>query len=162
MIPSTDICCSQFLRPSTDPDSIQIYFPHDETSIATSLWPLRLRPDGRGRVKLNKYQRKAIDLACSNTFVMIQGPPGKENEPKKMQRSFIECFMMYYAGTGKSVTGAHMAYALAIKLKKEVQTSRTSSRSQPPASPRPCVMYCGPSQQSVNVVLSKFYEPSFC
>ena len=66
----------------------------------------------------------------------------------------IVCF----AGTGKSVTGAHMAYALAMKLKKEVQ----ASRSRPPASPRPCVMYCGPSQQSVNVVLGKFYEPSFC
>ena len=70
----------------------------------------------------------------------------------------IVCF----AGTGKSVTGAHMAYALAMKLKKEVQASRTSSRSRPPASPRPCVMYCGPSQQSVNVVLSKLYEPCFC
>lgn len=59
-----------------------------------------------------------------------------------------------YAGTGKSVTGAHVAYALAMKLKKEVQPRRTSSRSQPP---RPCVMYCGPSQQSVNVVLGKFW-----
>ena len=78
-----------------------------------------------------------------------------------MQRSFIECFMMCYAGTGKSVTGAHMAYALAMKLKKEVQASRTSSRSRPPANPKPCVMYCGPSQQSVNVVLGKFYEIFF-
>ena len=68
---------------------------------------------------------------------------------------------MCYVGTGKSVTGAHMAYALAMKLKKEVQASRTSSRSRPPANPKPCVMYCGPSQQSVNVVLGKFYEIFF-
>ena len=91
---------------------------------------------------------------------MIQGPPGKANKPKRMGRSdnYRMVHNVCYAGTGKSVTGAHMAYALAMKLKKEVQASRTSSRSQPPASPRPCVMYCGPSQQSVNVVLSKFYD----
>ena len=47
------------------------------------------------------------------------------------------------AGTGKSVTGAHIAYALAMRLSKEkMSTSK-------------CVMYCGPSQQSVNVVLGK-------
>ena len=78
----------------TDPDSIQLQFPREEASIATSLWPLRSRPDGRGRVKLNKYQRKAIDLACSNTFVMIQGPPGKDNKSTRMRISVIGCFTM--------------------------------------------------------------------
>ena len=55
-----------------------------------------------------------------------------------------------YIGTGKSVTGAHIAYALAIKLKMQTANRRRGSNE-----PVPCVMYCGPSQQSVNVVLSK-------
>ena len=51
-------------------------------------------------------------------------------------------------GTGKSVTGAHIAYALAMRLCKE----------QPPKTDeKMCVMYCGPSQQSVNVVLGKLH-----
>ena len=53
---------------------------------------------------------------------------------------------LWQSGTGKSVTGAHIAYALAMRLRKE--TSDKSSHNK-------CVMYCGPSQQSVNVVLGK-------
>jgi len=60
----------------TDPSNINTLLETGKASLATSLWPLTVRPDGRGRVKLNKYQRKAIDLAYSNNFVMIQGPPG--------------------------------------------------------------------------------------
>ena len=48
------------------------------------------------------------------------------------------------------MTGAHIAYALAIKLK--IETAGKHRKSDDPA---PCVMYCGPSQQSVNVVLSE-------
>ena len=48
------------------------------------------------------------------------------------------------------MTGAHIAYALAIKLKMQTANRRRGSNE-----PVPCVMYCGPSQQSVNVVLSK-------
>ncbi len=45
------------------------------------------------------------------------------------------------------MTGAHIAYALAMKLVKEVGKVRRKDGT--------CVMYCGPSQQSVNVVLGK-------
>ena len=48
------------------------------------------------------------------------------------------------------MTGAHIAYALAMKLKIETANKRRGSNE-----PSPCVMYCGPSQQSVNVVLSE-------
>ena len=51
-----------------------------------------------------------------------------------------------YTGTGKSVTGAHIAYALAMRLCKEQTQERADTM---------CVMYCGPSQQSVNVVVGK-------
>ena len=64
-------------------------------------------------------------------------------------------------GTGKSITGAHMAYTLAKKLRKERSCSCTSLR--PAANGvvieelKPCVMYCGPSNQAVNVVLGKVF-----
>ena len=51
-----------------------------------------------------------------------------------------------FLGTGKSVTGAHIAYALAMRLCAE---------HSPAEDDKQCVMYCGPTQQSVNVVLGK-------
>ena len=45
------------------------------------------------------------------------------------------------AGTGKSVTGAHIAYVFA-KLNKKLGDNR-------------CVLYCGPSNKSVDVVFGK-------
>ena len=48
------------------------------------------------------------------------------------------------------MTGAHIAYALAMRLRKEAMKKE--------ANPNMCVMYCGPSQQSVNVVLGKYIE----
>ena len=44
------------------------------------------------------------------------------------------------------MTGAHLAYAFAL-----VNKQRNSSGMKPP-----CVLYCGPSNKSVEVVLSKF------
>ena len=44
-------------------------------------------------------------------------------------------------GTGKSETGAHIAYTFAMANKQ--------------FSPRKCVLYCGPSNKSVDVVLGK-------
>ena len=51
-----------------------------------------------------------------------------------------------------------MAYALAMKLRKEyssLTSSQLSSRSVNVEDLKPCVMYCAPSNQAVNVVLSK-------
>ena len=48
---------------------------------------------------------------------------------------------MYTAGTGKSETGAHSAYMFAMANKK--------------VSTQHCVLYCGPSNKSVDVVLSE-------
>ena len=59
-------------------------------------------------------------------------------------------------GTGKSVTGAHMAYALAMKLRNDLHSSSKQSAKKADASLSPCVMYVGPSQHSVNVVLGEF------
>ena len=59
-----------------DPCNISVLLSQEVALIATSVWPLQHRSCGRGRVKLNKFQRKAVDVVCSNTFSMIQGPPG--------------------------------------------------------------------------------------
>ena len=54
-----------------------------------------------------------------------------------------------------------MAYTLAKKLRKERSVSSSSASIRPAASGvavkelKPCVMYCGPSNQAVNVVLGK-------
>ena len=59
------------------------------------------------------------------------------------------------------MTGAHLAYVLAKKLRKEQQLPSKSSQLTVGSGSvnieelRPCVMYCGPSNQTVNVVLSK-------
>ena len=49
--------------------------PPNQLSVATSYWPFQTRRNGK-RKSLNRFQVAAIDLACSNEFVMIQGPPG--------------------------------------------------------------------------------------
>ena len=68
-------------------------------------------------------------------------------------------------GTGKSVTGAHLAYALAMKLKKEsvsscglVPSGVTTVRGETVEikERKRCVMYCAPSNQAANVVLGMF------
>ena len=57
------------------------------------------------------------------------------------------------AGTGKSVTGAHLAYAFALWNRQD-----PAKRAGPgdPDKRVTCVVYCGPSNKSVDVVLSKF------
>lgn len=45
-------------------------------------------------------------------------------------------------GTGKSVTGAHLACIFALLNKKSGPSDKT-------------VLYCGPSNKSVDVILSK-------
>ena len=130
----------------------------NETTVARSYWPLK---DKR---KLNSYQQQALDLAWSKKFSMIQGPPGMYIFHKLWQieinlfeltlpsyhwyTACHSCFGHISAGTGKSVTGAHIAYALAMRLCKEVSPDKNETTAC-------CVMYCGPSQQSVNVVLGK-------
>ena len=52
-----------------------------------------------------------------------------------------------YQGTGKSVTGAHLAYAFYCKNKSVVRVTDDKRIK--------CVLVCGPSNKSVDVVLGK-------
>ncbi|KAL9956676.1 hypothetical protein ACROYT_G038193 [Oculina patagonica] len=85
---------------------------------------------------LNPYQKEAVKEALEKPFTLVLGPPG----------------------TGKTVTGVHIAYWFA-KRNKQLQLQRDQdpsdialpdSASKPKAPPQ--VIYCGPSNKSVDVV----------
>ena len=58
------------------------------------------------------------------------------------------CLFPFGAGTGKSVTGAHLAYVFA-KFNQRFQLGLKG-----PAANR-CVLYCAPSNKAVDVVLGE-------
>ena len=59
--------------------------------------------------------------------------------------------MLLYLGTGKSTVGAHLAYTFA-KL-NQITKKRTASEKNR------CVVYCGTSNISIDVVASMCSEP---
>jgi exoribonuclease R len=91
--------------------------------IAYKLW----KADGLSDIPLNPKQRESLRNALMYKFTLIQGPPG----------------------TGKSVTGAHLAYAFAVYNNARTRRSNTVDGEE---YCRP-VMYCGPSNKSVDRVL---------
>ena len=63
-----------------------------------------------------------------------------------------------YAGTGKSITGAHLAYAFALKNRINPVVSDVKLPTGNPGEVylvRKPVMYCGPSNKAVDRVLGK-------
>ena len=54
-------------------------------------------------------------------------------------------------GTGKSVTGAHLAYAFVVAKNPDLKFVPSHSGDEKIK----CVMYCGPSNKSVDVVLGR-------
>ena len=69
--------------------------------------------------------------------------------------------LLVYTGTGKSITGAHIAYAFVLlnrmNAAEELATvGGTMTDSGVDGPHLKCVLYCGPSNVSVDVVLSKF------
>ncbi|XP_075757045.1 3'-5' exoribonuclease HELZ2 [Pelodiscus sinensis] len=76
--------------------------------------------------KLNHSQHNAVLEALRKSFTLIQGPPG----------------------TGKTVVGVHIVYWLnklnEEKLEKEVSLEKEKAGK--------CILYCGPSNKSVDVV----------
>ena len=58
------------------------------------------------------------------------------------------CYVSLCIGTGKSVTGAHLAYAFIIANNPNLKLVPLNNDEK-----IKCVMYCGPSNKSVDVVL---------
>ncbi|NXP02449.1 HELZ2 Helicase, partial [Thinocorus orbignyianus] len=81
--------------------------------------------------KLNHSQNQAILMALKKSFTLIQGPPG----------------------TGKTVVGTHIVYwfhKLNEEINKKEQTPPSEEEEKPER--RKCILYCGPSNKSVDVV----------
>ena len=64
----------------------------------------------------------------------------------------IYCTNLLVSGTGKSVTGAHLAYAFAVYNAQHAKTPSIARDGEQYARP---VMYCGPSNKSVDRVLGE-------
>lgn len=60
-------------------------------------------------------------------------------------------YVCTYTGTGKSVIGAHLAYAHIIINNPNLQCVPSSTDEK-----IKCVMYCGPSNKSLDVVLGMY------
>eukprot|EP01116_Phalansterium_solitarium_P013960 TRINITY_DN3142_c0_g1_i1.p1 TRINITY_DN3142_c0_g1~~TRINITY_DN3142_c0_g1_i1.p1 ORF type:complete len:635 (-),score=207.11 TRINITY_DN3142_c0_g1_i1:77-1714(-) len=90
-------------------------------------------------IQPDKFQAAAIDAALSNSFTVIQGPPG----------------------TGKTRTGVLLARKFAaVNRSLQDRVVRFNMQLAPNAKPskRPVVMYCGPSNKSVDVVAERLVE----
>ncbi|RXN20554.1 pro convertase subtilisin kexin type 6 isoform X1 [Labeo rohita] len=89
---------------------------------------------------LNESQQKAVEEAVKKAFTVIQGPPG----------------------TGKTVVGIHIVYQFFMK-NQDFLTSyemSKSSKSIPDAKrpKKPAILYCGPSNKSVDIVAELYKE----
>ncbi|KAF1556345.1 Helicase with zinc finger domain 2, partial [Eudyptula albosignata] len=80
--------------------------------------------------KLNQSQNQAILNALRKSFTLIQGPPG----------------------TGKTVVGTHIVYWFHKLNEESVEKEQTPSLEEEKHKRRKCILYCGPSNKSVDVV----------
>ena len=71
--------------------------------------------------------------------------------------SFFPCFYPFL-GTGKTVTGVHIAFWFAKQNKQGCLGSHDATDPDTQTKPKapPQVIYCGPSNRSVDVVAGKF------
>ncbi|NXS81986.1 HELZ2 Helicase, partial [Erpornis zantholeuca] len=80
--------------------------------------------------KLNKSQNQAVLDALKKSFTLIQGPPG----------------------TGKTVVGTHIVYWFHKLNEESVEKDKTPYLEDEKHNRRKCILYCGPSNKSVDVV----------
>ncbi|XP_010189965.1 PREDICTED: helicase with zinc finger domain 2, partial [Mesitornis unicolor] len=80
--------------------------------------------------KLNQSQSQAIRDALRKPFTLIQGPPG----------------------TGKTVVGTHIVYWFHKLNEDGMEKEKTSLPEEEKSKDRKCILYCGPSNKSVDVV----------
>ncbi|KAM9284821.1 3'-5' exoribonuclease HELZ2 isoform 1-T1 [Morus bassanus] len=80
--------------------------------------------------KLNQSQNQAILNALRKSFTLIQGPPG----------------------TGKTVVGTHIVYWFHKLNEESIEKEQTLPSEEGKPKGRKCILYCGPSNKSVDVV----------
>ncbi|XP_065150380.1 3'-5' exoribonuclease HELZ2 [Paramisgurnus dabryanus] len=87
--------------------------------------------------QLNESQKRAVEAALRKPFTVIQGPPG----------------------TGKTVVGIHIVYHFFKKNKDFLATSSESCPAQKQLK-KPAILYCGPSNKSVDIVAEQLLKLS--
>ncbi|XP_023651081.2 3'-5' exoribonuclease HELZ2 [Paramormyrops kingsleyae] len=81
----------------------------------------------------NESQKNAIQEALENQFTLIQGPPG----------------------TGKTVVGVYLVYWFFMLNKKKTEEESADRQKDMKKS---CILYCGPSNKSVDVVAKQLVK----
>ncbi|XP_074066579.1 3'-5' exoribonuclease HELZ2 isoform X2 [Macrotis lagotis] len=84
----------------------------------------------RGKFRLNESQNNAILEALQKPFTLIQGPPG----------------------TGKTVVGVHIVYWFHKLNQEKPETAPLPLKGEKRDKGEKCILYCGPSNKSVDVV----------
>ncbi|KAK6471888.1 helicase with zinc finger domain 2-like [Huso huso] len=79
---------------------------------------------------MNESQNNAIRQALKNSFTLIQGPPG----------------------TGKTVVGVHIVYWFHKMNLEASNAKKTRETNEAEETKKTCILYCGPSNKSVDVV----------
>lgn len=100
-----------------------------------------------GRHKLNPSQTMAVRQALKKQFAVIQGPPGGAHVRAAGAGRVAGAPLTpsLPAGTGKTVVGFHIVFWL-HKFNEEQQLACGAPHGGP------CLLYCGPSNKSVDVV----------
>uniref|UniRef100_A0A5F8HJ18 Helicase with zinc finger 2 n=1 Tax=Monodelphis domestica TaxID=13616 RepID=A0A5F8HJ18_MONDO len=90
----------------------------------------------QGKFKLNKSQNSAVLEALQKPFTLIQGPPG----------------------TGKTVVGVHIVYWFNKLNQEKPETDPLPLTGDNKNRGEKCILYCGPSNKSVDVVSGKLWK----
>ncbi|KAJ8260067.1 hypothetical protein GJAV_G00176700 [Gymnothorax javanicus] len=97
--------------------------------IVQKTWKPQIIDESMGLPSLNNSQKKAINEALHSTFTLIQGPPG----------------------TGKTVVGVYLVI-LFVMWNKQNFISLEKKDNNSEEKKKGCILYCGPSNKSVDVV----------
>lgn len=113
-----------------------------------------------GHYQLNPSQNRAIRRALEKPFTVIQGPPGgaprqgEQGCPRQVwatgSRGRLCSLLSLYTGTGKTVVGLHIIYWFHRSNQEQVLTSNGPHGEERLGGP--CILYCGPSNKSVDVL----------
>lgn len=116
-----------------------------------------------GRHKLNASQNRAIRQALEKPFTVIQGPPGTAHSGEwgcldkgtdlghlGTETCAVHTFFWPHTGTGKTLVGLHIIFWFHKSNQEQVPVRKSREEEEPTWGP--CILYCGPSNKSVDVV----------
>lgn len=72
----------------------------------------------------------------------------------------VKIFSVYsflFLGTGKTVVGTHIVYWFHKLNEESIEQDKTPCLEEEKDKRRKCILYCGPSNKSVDVVAGKYH-----